>query len=263
MRADVDGEADETGEGDEAGKADSVGETDGDIAPERDPSVGGDGAAAVERALDAFRAGNPICVHDFADREGETDIVYPAGAVDEAAVAHMRNDAGGLICVAVSDRVADAFGLPFLADALDHPAVNDDPEYDDRSSFSLPVNHRETFTGITDEDRARTIVELARAAADVDADPAEYGPEDFAAAFRAPGHVHVLRGAREGLGDRTGHTELGLALAEAVGAAPAAVVCEMLDDETGAALTPADAAAYARRRGIPYVEGAALVGALR
>jgi len=66
----------------------------------------------------------------------------------------MRNDAGGLICVAVADSVADAFGLPFLADALDHPAVNDDPEYDDRSSFSLPVNHRETFTGITDEDRA-------------------------------------------------------------------------------------------------------------
>jgi len=216
----------------------------------------------VDRALDAFRAGEPVCVHDFADREGETDIVYPAGAVDEAAVAHMRNDAGGLICVAVDDPVADAFGLPFLADALDHPAVNDDPAYDDRSSFSLPVNHRETFTGITDEDRARTIIEIANAAAAAGDDPAGYGPEDFAAEFRAPGHVHVLRGARDGLDGRTGHTELGLALAEAVDAAPAAVVCEMLDDETGAALSPADAAAYAERRGIPYVEGADLVDAL-
>ncbi|WP_435094460.1 3,4-dihydroxy-2-butanone-4-phosphate synthase [Halorubrum sp. N11] len=220
-------------------------------------------ADAVERALDAFRAGDPVCVHDFADREGETDIVYPAGTVDETAVAHMRNDAGGLICVAVADPVADAFGLPFLADALDHPAVNDDPEYDDRSSFSLPVNHRETFTGITDEDRARTIVELAASAAAVDANPGGYAPEDFASEFRAPGHVHVLRGARDGLGGRTGHTELGLAMAEAVDAAPAAVVCEMLDDETGAALTPADAEAYARRREIPYVEGAALVEALK
>jgi len=134
-------------------------------------AVPGSDADSVNRALDAFRAGDPVCVHDFADREGETDIIYPAGAVDEAAVAHMRNDAGGLICVAVADSVADAFGLPFLADALDHPAVNDDPEYDDRSSFSLPVNHRETFTGITDEDRARTIVELAVSAAAVDADP--------------------------------------------------------------------------------------------
>ncbi len=250
MRADVDGKAGETGE---------TGDTNGNGTPDTDATVGG----PVDRALEAFRNGDPVCVHDFADREGETDIVYPAGAVDEAAVAHMRNDAGGLICVAVSDAVANAFGLPFLADALDHPAVNDNPEYDDRSSFSLPVNHRETFTGITDEDRARTIVELASAAADVDADPAGYGPKEFAAAFRAPGHVHVLRGDREGLGGRTGHTELGLALSEAVGAAPAAVVCEMLDDETGAALTPADAEAYAARRGIPYVEGADLVDALR
>jgi 3,4-dihydroxy 2-butanone 4-phosphate synthase len=41
------------------------------------------------------------------------------------------------------------------------------------------------------------------------------------------------------------------------------VVCEMLDDETGDALAPADAEAYARRRGIPYVEGSDLVDALR
>ena len=230
-------------------------DTDGDAGASAD-------ADSVTRALEAFRAGDPVCVHDFADREGETDIVYPAGAVDEAAVAHMRNDAGGLICVAVSDAVGDAFDLPFLADALDHPAVDDDPDYDDRSSFSLPVNHRETFTGITDADRARTIVELASAAAAVDDDPAGYGPEAFASEFRAPGHVHVLRGDRDGLAGRTGHTELGLAMAEAVDAAPAAVVCEMLDDETGDALAPADAEAYAHRRGIPYVEGAALVEAL-
>ena len=218
---------------------------------------------AVERALDAFRAGEPVCVHDFADREGETDIVYPASAVDAEAVAHMRNDAGGLVCVAVADHVADAFGLPFLADALDHPAVDDAPEYDDRSSFSLPVNHRDTFTGITDDDRARTITALATAAAAVDSDPDGYTPESFAAEFRSPGHVHVLRGARGGIEDRVGHTELGLALAEAVDDAPAAVVCEMLDDETGAALSPDDAAAYAARREIPYVEGAELVAALR
>jgi 3,4-dihydroxy 2-butanone 4-phosphate synthase len=228
-----------------------------------DATESADGAGPVERALDAFRAGDPVCVHDFADREGETDIVYPAGAVDEAAVAHMRNDAGGLICVAVGDAVGDAFDLPFLADALDHPAVDDDPDYDDRSSFSLPVNHRETFTGITDADRAKTIAEVANAAARVSDDPTGYEPEDFAAEFRAPGHVHVLRGDRDGLAGRTGHTELGLAMAEAVGAAPAAVVCEMLDDETGDALAPADAAAYAARRDIPYVEGAALVEALR
>jgi len=255
MRADIDADPEASGDTAEASESDAAGEA--------DDAESADAAGPVERALDAFRAGDPVCVHDFADREGETDIVYPAAAVDEAAVAHMRNDAGGLICVAVSDAVGDAFDLPFLADAIDHPAVDDDPDYDDRSSFSLPVNHRDTFTGITDADRAKTIVEVASTAARVREDPTAYSPEEFAVEFRAPGHVHVLRGDRDGLSGRTGHTELGLAMAEAVGGAPAVVVCEMLDDGTGDALAPANAAAYAARRDIPYVEGAALVEALR
>ncbi|MBP1923123.1 3,4-dihydroxy 2-butanone 4-phosphate synthase [Halorubrum alkaliphilum] len=263
MRADADADdVDRSGTPTGPGDADDDAGT-GDGEAGTGTAAGEDAGTAVDRALTAFRAGEPVCVHDFADREGETDLMYPASAVDEAAVAHMRNDAGGLICVAVTDPVADAFGLPFLADALDHPAVDDDPAYDDRSSFSLPVNHRETFTGITDADRALTITEVANAANAAAADPGAYSPEEFAASFRAPGHVHVLRGARSGLNDRVGHTELGLALAEAVDSAPAAVVCEMLDDETGDALAPEDAAAYAARHDIPYVEGAALVEALR
>ena len=264
MRADAEDAEDAERSGTPTGPGDADAETGtGDGEARTGTAAGGETETAVDRALAAFRAGDPVCVHDFADREGETDIIYPASAVDEAGVAHMRNDAGGLICVAVTDPVADAFGLPFLGDALDHPAVDDDPAYDDRSSFSLPVNHRETFTGITDADRALTITEVANAAAAAAADPDAYSPEAFAASFRAPGHVHVLRGAVDGLDERVGHTELGLALAEAVDAAPAAVVCEMLDDETGDALAPADAAAYAARHDIPYVEGAALVEALR
>jgi len=223
----------------------------------------GDGRRALSRARAAFRDGDPVCVHDFADREGETDLIYPAAAVAPTDVARMRNDAGGLVCVAVDDAVGDAFELPFLADALDHPAVDDDPEYDDRSSFSLPVNHRDTFTGITDDDRALTITELANAARAVASDPDAYTAADFAAEFRVPGHVNVLRGAPDLLADRAGHTELGLALAADVDAAPAVVVCEMLDDETGGALSPADAEAYAERNDIPYVEGATLVEELR
>ena len=84
---------------------------------------------------------------------------------------------------------------------------------------------------------------------------------DFADTFRAPGHVHVLRAAPGLLADRRGHTELGLALAHAAGRAPAAVVCEMLDDETGAALPVATAQAYARRHDFVFVEGADLVAA--
>ncbi len=207
----------------------------------------------VSAAIEAFRHGQPVCIHDAVDREGETDLVYPAGAVTSSAVARMRNDAGGLVCVAVSNTVASTFGLPFVQDVLDHPAAADhDLSYDDRSSFSLTVNHRNTRTGITDDDRALTITALADAAAD---------PEgtDFAGTFRVPGHVHVLRGAPGLLADREGHTELGLVLAADADLPPAVVVCEMLDDETGSALSPAAAKAYAQRHDIPYVEGAALV----
>ena len=211
-------------------------------------------ASTVAAAVDAFRAGEPVLVHDAADREGEVDVIYPAAAVTPAAVARLRNDAGGLVCVALADPVAAAFDLPFLADVIDHPAAGNHVGYDDRSSFSLTVNHRDTYTGITDADRALTITALAEAARD---------PErtTFADQFRTPGHVHVLRAAPGLLADRRGHTELGLALAEAAGRAPAAVVCEMLDDETGAALPVADARDYARRHDLVFVEGADLVDA--
>jgi 3,4-dihydroxy 2-butanone 4-phosphate synthase len=210
-------------------------------------------AATVDRAVDALRRGEPILVHDAADREGEVDLVYPAGAVTPAAVARMRNDAGGLVCVALGDEVAEAFELPFLQETIDHPAAADhDLGYDERSSFSLTVNHRDSYTGITDEDRALTITELAAAAAD----PAEV---DFAAEFRAPGHVHVLRAAPALLADRKGHTELAVALAGAADLPPAMVVCEMLDDEGGGARSPAAARAYADREGLVYVEGSAVV----
>ncbi|QPV61251.1 3,4-dihydroxy-2-butanone-4-phosphate synthase [Halosimplex litoreum] len=210
-------------------------------------------SATVDRAVDALRRGDPILVHDAADREGEVDLIYPAGAVTPEAVARMRNDAGGLVCAALSDDVADAFELPYLQETIDHPAAADhDLGYDERSSFSLTVNHRDTYTGITDEDRALTITELAAAAA---------APEetDFAGEFRAPGHVHVLRAAPGLLADREGHTELAVALAGAADLPSAMVVCEMLDDETGAALSPAAARAYADREGLVYVEGSAVV----
>jgi len=228
------------------------------MSPNSDSVTGDSSTAAgsVERAVDALRRGEPILVHDAADREGETDLIYPAGAVTPDAVARMRNDAGGLVCVALSAAVATAFELPYAQEVLDHPAAADhDLGYDERSSFSLTVNHRDTYTGITDDDRALTITRLADAAAD---------PEriDFAAEFRSPGHVHLLRTAPGGLADREGHTELAVALADAAGLAPAMVVCEMLDDDTGGALAPSGARRYADRHGLVYVEGVDVIDRL-
>jgi 3,4-dihydroxy 2-butanone 4-phosphate synthase len=213
-------------------------------------------ASSVDRAIEAFRTGKPVLVHDFDDREGEVDMIYPAIDVTPRDVARLRNDAGGLICVALGPEVADAFDLPFLASQLDHPvAESDHLGYDERSSFSITVNHRDTYTGITDNDRALTISALGEAAA---------APEEteFARTFRAPGHVHLLRASRYGLSDRQGHTEMGVALAQRAGRPPAAVVCEMLDDETGEALSTEAAMAYAERHDFPFVEGDELIRVL-
>jgi 3,4-dihydroxy 2-butanone 4-phosphate synthase len=210
----------------------------------------------IDRAITDFRQGKPVLIHDSDDREDETDLVYPADTITPQDVACLRNDAGGLICVAVSDRVAEAFELPFLADSIDHPSARDHKlDYDERSSFSIPVNHRSTRTGITDKDRARTIRELGNAAAT---------PEqtDFAAEFRTPGHVPILRSSRGLLVERKGHTELGIALARKANRTPAVVVCEMLSDETGEAMTKAEAKVYAIEEGPSYIGGNRLVNGL-
>ena len=212
--------------------------------------------ARVDRAVEAFRRGRPVCIHDAADREGETDLVYPAHAVAPEDLARLRNDAGGLVCVALAHEVAEAFELPFMQEQLDHPTAADhELGYDARSSFSLTVTHRATRTGITDEDRALTILSLAEAAADPRA-------VDFPETFRSPGHVHLLRAAEGLLEERQGHTELGVALAAAADVPPAAVVCEMLDDETGQAKPPAVAAEYAGENGLVYIEGSDIVAQL-
>ncbi len=216
----------------------------------------GVGHGGVDRAIEAFRAGRPVLVHDADDREGETDLLYPASAVDTAAVTRLRNDAGGLIFVALSDPVARAFDLPFLHERLDHPASDfGDLGYDSRPSFSLTVNHRDTYTGITDEDRALTVRSLGDAAGT----PAN---TDFPAQFRAPGHVHVLRAAPDLLAERRGHTELGVALALAADQPPAVAGAEMLDDESGRELSPGAAREYAASNGLVYVEGARVVDRL-
>ena len=229
--------------------------------------------SGIDAAVSAFAAGGPVLIHDASDREGEVDLVYPAAAVTSEDVARLRNDAGGLICVALSDAVCETWALPFSQELLDHPSGADhELGYDERSSFSITVNHRDTFTGITDDDRALTISELGIAAGRIANERLIAGDgatgaiatdaEQFAEQFRAPGHVHLLRGAPDLLEDREGHTELGLVLAEAAGVEPAVVVCEMLDDESGGALSPAAARAYADRHGFPYIEGSELIAHL-
>ena len=210
---------------------------------------------SMKDALEDLRDGKPILVHDFDDREDEVDMVYAAGEMTHEKVSRLRNDAGGLVCVAVHPDAARALGLGYLGDALaeagEERLVDAELGYDARSSFSTWVNHRSTRTGVTDNDRAKTIRRVADAVETVLAG----GAFDFPSEFRAPGHVAVLRAHDELLDGRQGHTEMSVALAEEAGIVPATVVCEMLDDETGEAVKTEDAREYADDNDLVLLRG--------
>ena len=209
----------------------------------------------LAQACANLRAGRPVLLFDDDRREKEVDLFFAAEHATPEAIRTLRRDAGGLVFLAVDPRVGQALQLPFLHDLFAqaserHPVlarlVPNDIRYDARSSFSLTINHRRTFTGITDEDRSLTVREFANLAQNPTV-------EAFGQAFRAPGHVHLCVGAEKLLHQRKGHTELGVALARLAGVTPVLVGCEMLGE--GRALPVADAQAWAERNGTVLVRG--------
>ncbi len=207
----------------------------------------------VKAAITELEKGNPILIFDSDDREGETDIVISAEGLEYKDITLLRNDGGGLICVAIHPHAAESLGLPYTRDILEDSGFefNKDIPYDKKSSFSLWVNHTDTYTGITDKDRAKTAREIAHAVKIVLND----GSYNFESNFRSPGHVPILRGAKNLLKDRMGQTELSISLAIQANITPAILLCEMLDDGSGEALSLERAKKYGRKHKIPFVTG--------
>ena len=210
----------------------------------------------IGNALAELRDGKFVLLYDFDNRERETDFAIRSDAVTPRHIFRMRKDGGGLICTAVHPVAARRLGLPFASDALRAMAVAEregDIPYDrkNHSSFSLWVNHRDTFTGITDRDRALTVNAIAEQVKCA----LNGGGARFHEIFRTPGHMALLRAADGLLSVRRGQTELSIAMAEMAGITPAVTICEMLDDESGYALSKDDAMAYAKKHGMVFVEG--------
>lgn len=215
---------------------------------------------SVRDAIAALRRGEIVLVYDGEGREEETDLVVAGQFITMEHIRRMRRDGGGLICAAIHPRIADKLGIPFLVDVWRHAQdrypvlkeleANDIP-YDEKSSFSITVNHRRTFTGITDADRALTIKELAKLA---ESALNGYSPGAFGRCFRSPGHVVLLRAADGLLESRLGHTELSVTLMELAGLTPLATICEMLGD-SGGSLPPDMAKSYAEEHGLVFLQG--------
>ena len=227
--------------------------------------------AKVGMAIEELQAGRFVLIYDADGREEETDLTVASEHVTADSVRTLRRDAGGLICTTFDSGLDEKLHLPFLEEILTDAAKRfptlrtmggDDIRYDRHSAFSLWVNHRSTFTGITDGDRALTITKFAAFAARALATDNGWAVSAFGEEFRAPGHVPLLKAAAGLLSERRGHTELATALVTMAGLTPSATICEMLGDD-GRARTKADAKGYAADRNLVFLEGSEILEAWR
>lgn len=219
--------------------------------------------SAIEEAIDTLSDGKFVLVHDDKGREDEIDMVIAAEYITPKNIATMRNDAGGLLCLAISNEITTKLGLTYMHDIIQslssiNPVFSKltygKSPYGDKPSFSITVNHRDTYTGITDIDRALTISKMAEICKKIDSG----GVEEFAKNFRTPGHVPILIASKGLLEERRGHTELCVYLAQMSKLVPAVVICEMLDSTTHRALSINKAKEYADIKGITLLEAGQL-----
>lgn len=218
---------------------------------------------SLAEAISALKAGKFVLVHDDKGRENEIDMVVAAEHTTPQHIAVMRTDAGGLVCLAIANEITTKLGLVYMHDMIAgmgkvNPVFTKLTEgkaaYGDKPAFSIAVNHRSTFTGITDQDRALTISKMAQVCKNIDSG----GVDEFANDFRAPGHVPILIASRRLLQDRMGHTELCVYLTKLAGMSPAVAICEMMDSTTHRALSIEAAQGYAAKFDIPLVDASEL-----
>ena len=165
------------------------------------------GFSTIQSAVDAIARGEVIIVVDAEDRENEGDYICSA----EKATAETINfvlGGRGQFCTPLLPETARRLGLVPVVETNTAPLG---------TGFLTPIDHRTAKTGITADERCRTV----RAIAD---------PATTAVDFFRPGHVHPLLAKEGGVLRRAGHTEATVDLCRMAGVAPVGVLCEILDD---------------------------------
>jgi len=163
--------------------------------------------SSVAEAVAAVGRGEIVIVVDAEDRENEGDFVCAAEKVSPQVVNFMITYGRGLLCAPVLPDVCQRLKL--------FPMVDHNTE-SQRTAFTVPVDHCSAKTGITAQERARTI-------------DAMIDPNSRVDDFVRPGHVLPLVAKEGGVLRRAGHTEATVDLARMAGLAPAGVLCEILN----------------------------------
>jgi 3,4-dihydroxy 2-butanone 4-phosphate synthase / GTP cyclohydrolase II len=186
--------------------------------------------ATIEAGLEDLRAGRMVILVDDEDRENEGDLCLAAEKVTPEAINFMAREGRGLICLAMTEQRLEALDLPLIVEQPANSSLFG-------TAFSVPIDARVgVSTGISAADRATTI----RVAVDDRTRPGD---------LVRPGHVHTLRARQGGVLVRTGQTEGSVDLARLAGLKPAAVICEVMNEDGTMARMP-DLERFAERHGL-------------
>ncbi len=171
----------------------------------------------IQDVLDDLRAGKMIILVDDEDRENEGDLVCAAEKVTPYIINFMAKFGRGLICLPLTGEKCDGLGL--------HPQVSDNTARL-QTAFTVSIDAAEGITtGISASDRSHTI----QTAIGDDAKPVD---------FARPGHIFPLRARDGGVLVRAGQTEGAIDLMKLAGLKPAAVICEVMNDDGSMARVP-------------------------
>ena len=173
--------------------------------------------ASVPEILDELRRGNIVVLVDDEDRENEGDLMFAADFVTAEKINFMAKNARGLVCLTLTESHARQLALPPMA--RDNGTVHG-------TNFTASIEAAEgVTTGISAADRARTVWVATR-------------PNARSTDIVQPGHVFPVVAQPGGVLMRAGHTEAGCDLTQLAGLTPAAVICEIMNDDGTMARLP-------------------------
>ncbi|MBC7588044.1 MAG: bifunctional 3,4-dihydroxy-2-butanone-4-phosphate synthase/GTP cyclohydrolase II [Chitinophagaceae bacterium] len=172
----------------------------------------------IEDAILDISQGKMVIVVDDEDRENEGDCIVAANFATAEVINFMSKECRGLICVALTEEKCAALQL--------QPMVQSNTSLHETAfTVSIDLISPETTTGISAQDRSKTILALVNA---------ETKPEDFG----RPGHIFPLKAKAGGVLRRTGHTEATVDLARLAGLEPAGVLVEVMNEDGTMARLP-------------------------
>ena len=184
--------------------------------------------STIEEVIAEFKAGRMVVLVDDEDRENEGDLLLAAERTTPEAVNFMARYGRGLICLTLTERRCEMLDLPLMVSENRAPLG---------TNFTVSIEAATgVTTGISAQDRARTVL-------------AAVAPGAVPADLVQPGHIFPLKARDGGVLIRAGHTEAGCDLAALAGMEPAAVICEILNDDGTMARLP-DLLAFSRTHGI-------------